>query len=190
MRMTRGQFVVALVALAFVTPVPAAETHDDLGIHDIMVPEPPLKSTAPHHVRYKARHKADKRHRSKAVEPNVDSKPKSASEPVPAPENKTAHNRKRPRGSSGAVYPAPLPPPLHYVPPPSQEVAIPRPAVPPPIVVPETGRVLPNFPTVSGSGPGGRETSQDRAVRCAHQAGVYDAMAGNRNTYIGTCINQ
>lgn len=61
---------------------------------------------------------------------------------------------------------------------------------PPPIVVPQTGAVLPNMPILSPSGPGGRETYQDRAARCAHQAGVYGAAAGDRGTYIGTCINQ
>lgn len=61
---------------------------------------------------------------------------------------------------------------------------------PPPIMVPQTGAVLPNMPTLSPSGPGGRETYQDRAVRCAHQAGSYGAAAGDRNSYIGTCINQ
>jgi len=63
-------------------------------------------------------------------------------------------------------------------------------AEPPPIIVPETGVALPNLRTISPSGPGGRETYQDRAVRCAHQAGAYGANAGDRNTYIGTCINQ
>ena len=62
--------------------------------------------------------------------------------------------------------------------------------VPPPIVVPQTGRSLPNLPTISGSGRGGAETSQDRAARCAHQAGVYGQAAGDRNAYVGTCINQ
>jgi hypothetical protein len=62
---------------------------------------------------------------------------------------------------------------------------------PPPIYVPPTGRALPNLPTVSGSGPGGSETYQDRAVRCAHQAGAYGTAAtGNRTAYIGSCINQ
>ena len=65
-----------------------------------------------------------------------------------------------------------------------------RAAVPPPIVVPETGRVLPNLPTVSGSGVNGAETSQGRAMRCGHQAGVYGQAAGNPSTYIGSCINQ
>ena len=79
-----------------------------------------------------------------------------------------------------------------------QHVVIPRPAptpqrrtaVPPPIVVPQTGQVLPNLPAISGSGPGGAETYQDRAARCAHQAGVYGQAAGERNAYVGSCINQ
>jgi len=62
--------------------------------------------------------------------------------------------------------------------------------VPPPLYVPQTGQVLPNLPSVSGAGPGGRETSQDRAMRCVNQAGVYGSMAGDRNTYVGSCINQ
>lgn len=63
-------------------------------------------------------------------------------------------------------------------------------AVPPPIYVPETGRLLPNLPTLSGAGVGGAETGQDRAARCAHQAGVYGQAAGARDAYIGACINQ
>jgi hypothetical protein len=62
--------------------------------------------------------------------------------------------------------------------------------VPPLLHVPQTGRVLPNLPTVAPSGPNGTETSQDRALRCAHQAGVYGQAAGDRTSYIGTCINQ
>jgi hypothetical protein len=79
-----------------------------------------------------------------------------------------------------------------------EHVVIPQPApapptratVPPPLYVPQTGQTLPNLPTVSGSGPGGAETSQDRAARCAHQAGVYGQAAGDRNAYVGSCINQ
>ncbi len=78
----------------------------------------------------------------------------------------------------------------HVAVPPPAPVAHPRAPVPPSILVPETGRTLPNLPTISGSGPGGAETSQDRAARCAHQAGVYGAAAGDRNAYIGGCINQ
>ncbi len=64
------------------------------------------------------------------------------------------------------------------------------PAVPPPIYVPETGRLLPNLPALPGAGPGGAETGQDRAVRCAHQAGVYGEAAGNPSAYLGSCVNQ
>ena len=65
------------------------------------------------------------------------------------------------------------------------------PDVPPPIVVPQTGRSLPNLqPVVPGAGVGGRETSQDRAMRCTHQAGIYGAQAGDRSSYITTCVNQ
>jgi hypothetical protein len=62
--------------------------------------------------------------------------------------------------------------------------------VPPSLYVPETGRVLPNLPSLPGAGVGGVETGQDRALRCAHQAGVYGAAAGDRNAYIGSCVNQ
>jgi hypothetical protein len=62
--------------------------------------------------------------------------------------------------------------------------------VPPPLYVPQTGQVLPNLPSVSGAGPGGRETSQDRAMRCVNQAGVYGARAGDRNSYVNSCVNQ
>lgn len=95
------------------------------------------------------------------------------------PEPWLAPKYKSPRGTvKHVVTPRPAPAPQRRNP------------VPPPIYVPETGRVLPNLPTVSGAGPGGAETSQDRAARCAHQAGVYGPAAGDRNAYIGSCINQ
>ncbi|MGH6725799.1 MAG: hypothetical protein ACREB8_04545 [Pseudolabrys sp.] len=79
----------------------------------------------------------------------------------------------------------------HVVVPRPARVARPRATVPPSLYVPETGRTLPNLPTVSGSGAGGSETYQDRAARCAHQASVYgSAVTGDRNAYIGGCINQ
>lgn len=62
------------------------------------------------------------------------------------------------------------------------------PVMPPPVINPQTGQAYPNLPPpVPGSGVGGRETGQDRAMRCAHQAGVY----GQTGTgYVGACINQ
>ena len=78
-----------------------------------------------------------------------------------------------------AVTPVPSAPPPHAAP-----------TSPPLLYVPQTGRTLPNLPVLSGSGVGGRETHQDRAARCAHQAGTYGSLAGDRDTYINTCINQ
>jgi hypothetical protein len=79
-----------------------------------------------------------------------------------------------------------------------QHVRIPRTApvpqarigAPPPIYVPQTGRSLPNLPTLNGAGPNGAETYQDRAARCANQAGIYGSAAGSPSTYINSCINQ
>jgi hypothetical protein len=79
-----------------------------------------------------------------------------------------------------------------------QHVHIPPPArsprhltrVPPPMYVPQTGQTLPNLQTASGSGRGGAETYQDRAVRCAHQASAYGSRAGDPDAYVGACINQ
>ena len=64
------------------------------------------------------------------------------------------------------------------------------PAVPPPVYVPETGRLLPNLPALPGAGQDRAEHPQDRAVRCAHQAGLYGEAAGNRAAYVGACVNQ
>jgi hypothetical protein len=110
-------------------------------------------------------------------------------EPGKAPPAKQKPRKVR-RGSSNPVYPTPLPGPQAPLPVPHQEVVTPRPQTPPPLYVPETGRTLPNLPA-TGSGPGGAETAQDRAARCAHQAGIYGPNAtGNPNSYIGSCVNQ
>jgi hypothetical protein len=92
------------------------------------------------------------------------------------------------RGSSNPVYPAPLPGPQAPDPVPRIETPGRRATVPPPLYVPETGRALPNLPA---TGAGGAETTQDKSVRCAHQAGVHGPNAtGNPAGYIGSCINQ
>ena len=105
-------------------------------------------------------------------------KPEKGARPA-QPEPWLAPKYKSPRGTV-----------KHVVIPRSKAIEPPITAVPPPIVVPQTGRVLPNLPTVQGSGPRGAETFQDRASRCAHQAGVYGQAAGDRNAYVGTCVNQ
>jgi hypothetical protein len=76
----------------------------------------------------------------------------------------------------------------HVVIPKSKIVTPPSAAVPPDVFVPQTGRTFQNLPTVSGSGPSGAETFQDRASRCAHQAGVYGQTGGARGSYMGSCL--
>jgi len=105
-------------------------------------------------------------------------KPEKGARPA-QPEPWLAPKYKSPRGTV-----------KHVVIPRSKTIQPPNTTVPPPIVVPQTGQVIPNLPTVSGSGPRGAETYQDRASRCAHQAGVYGQATGDRNAYIGSCINQ
>jgi hypothetical protein len=96
-----------------------------------------------------------------------------------APEPWLPPKYKSPRGSTEHVA---MPPPAR--------TPQPRAAVPPALYVPQTGRTLPNLPSAAPSGPNGTETAQDRAARCAHQAGVYGSAAGDRSVYIGSCINQ
>jgi hypothetical protein len=62
------------------------------------------------------------------------------------------------------------------------------PQMPPPIINSQTGQAYPNLPPpVPGAGIGGGESGQDRAMRCAHQTGVYGQADTN---YLGACINQ
>jgi hypothetical protein len=99
----------------------------------------------------------------------------ATSEPWLAPKYQSSRGTKQ-----RASTPRPAPPETRRIP-----------DMPPPVVVPQTGRALPNLPPpVPGSGTGGRETFQDRAARCAHQAGVYGQAAGDSNSYITSCVNQ
>lgn len=100
------------------------------------------------------------------------------------PEPWLAPKYQSPRGTRQRVEPS-RPTPVE----PPASAQIPS-QTPPPLYVPETGRLLPDLPSPVGAGPGGAETSQDRAARCAHQAGVYGAAAGDRNAYVGSCINR
>ncbi len=171
MAMTRAYPLIVLLMLALGVPAVRAQTSSNTGTINIMQPERPGP----------ARKHKTRRGVSRPVAPApllVPQRPLAGTQ-----QHKTRH------GSSNPVYPTPLPAPQGFTPPPSHEVVTHPPALPPPIVVPQTGAVLPNLP-MPGSGPGGAETSQDRAARCAHQAGVYGQAAGDRNAYIGGCINQ
>jgi hypothetical protein len=145
---------------------PAVSAQSDRGTISIMRPEPGTKAPAKRpHIR--------KRH-YRTKHPGV-------------PREKLLQTG---RGSSNPVYPTPLPGPQAPLPAPHLDAVAPAPKTPPPLYVPQTGRTLPNLPA-TGSGPGGRETFQDRAARCAHQAGVYGSNAtGNPAAYIGSCVNQ
>ena len=157
----RGSILLALL-LVLAAPVRAQPAVDtDTGTINIMKPEPGTPA-AKHDRARKSRS-----HRETA-----------------APKGYGVKEDTR-RGSSDTVYPAPLPGPQVPLPVPHIEAAPARPVTPPPLYVPETGRTLPNLPAT------GAETSQDRAARCAHQAGVYGPnLTGNPNAYIGSCINQ
>ena len=72
----------------------------------------------------------------------------------------------------------------HVVIPKSKIVTPPSAAVPPDVFVPQTGRTFQNLPTQGR----GTETSQDRAIRCSHQAGVYGQTGGARGSYMGSCL--
>jgi len=172
MGMTRPYPLIVLLALALAVPAVRAQTNHDTGTINIMQPERPGPARS-----HKARRSAPKQQAP-------------AEAPAPRQPRAGTTQQKTRHGSSNPVYPTPLPAPQGFTPPPSREVVTRPPAVPPPLYVPETGRTLPNLPAVSGAGPGGAESYQDRAARCAHQAGVYGQAAGNPGAYIGGCINQ
>jgi hypothetical protein len=70
----------------------------------------------------------------------------------------------------------------------SRIVSPPSGSVPSSVYVPQTGRTFQNLPTLPGSGRGGAETFQDRAIRCTHQAGVYGQVGADRGSYLGSCL--
>lgn len=163
--MRRSLTFLCLIALAVAAPALSTRAESDNGTINIMRPEP--GSHAAKHTR-KKRH--EKSHRA-------------------------AHHYKARRalGSSNPVYPVPLTGPQKPLAAPHNPYgASPQRAeTPPPLVVPETGRVLPNLPpSGAGLGPGGTESFQQRAARCHQQAGIYGQSAGNPSTYINSCINQ
>ena len=75
---------------------------------------------------------------------------------------------------------------------PAQQVRIPKSKIVNPpgatdpgyVYVPQTGRTFQNLPTTGR----GTETSQDRAIRCTHQAGVYGQAGSARGAYMGSCL--
>jgi hypothetical protein len=97
------------------------------------------------------------------------------------------YNIMRPEPGVPPKYKSPRGSTEHVTIQPSTQVPLTRTVVMPPLVIPQTGQVVPNQQVLAPSGPNGTETYQDRAVRCATQAGSY---GGDRTAYVGTCINQ
>jgi hypothetical protein len=95
----------------------------------------------------------------------------------PQPEPWLAPKYKSPKGK---IQPVQIPK--------SKTVSPPKSIIPSSVYVPQTGKTFQNLNTLPGSGPGGTETSQDRAMRCAHQAGVYGQNGVNRGAYMGSCL--
>lgn len=114
-------------------------------------------------------------------------------QPARAGSDDDRYNIMRPEPWLAPKYKSPRASKQRVAPPRTQPALEPRIAEPPPpIVLPETGRVLPNLPMLpQGSVPGGRpETFGDRSLRCSHQAGLYGVPGDQRGSYIGACVNQ
>jgi hypothetical protein len=85
------------------------------------------------------------------------------------------------RGSSGSVLPTALPRTQLMVPPNTSRLATPNlPQEQGGTIVPGTIVPVPNLPH-------GTETFQDRASRCAHQAGLYGSQGGSNPNYMAAC---
>ncbi len=96
--------------------------------------------------------------------------------------------RKARRGSSNPVYPTPLPGPQAPLPVPHREAVTPRGQdVPPALLVPQTGRVLPNLPPRRARS--GDLAGQVRALRASGRR-LRPGATGDPGSYIRSCINQ
>jgi hypothetical protein len=143
--------------------VPDAGAREDRFPYSIMAPEPGTAS----------------RHHVKSAKPAKHAKTSRARVKLLAKKRKGGAVARR--GSSGSVLPTPLPR-TTLIPPPKSGIAPVRPLRqdPGPTVVPGL-RPIPNLPH-------GNESFQDRASRCAHQAGLYGVPNDKRTAYFGACL--
>jgi hypothetical protein len=165
MRLMRGPSIIVLIVLsaALATAATPAQTRNILSDnYSIMVPEKGSKQK-----QKVSEQKASKEKVSKQKVPKQKVSKREQSEPRLAPKYKS------PSGTE-------------------QQVRIPRSKIVNPprasgsgsVYVPQTGQTFQNLPT-----PGrGIETSQDRATRCTHQAGVYGQTGSARGAYMGSCL--
>jgi hypothetical protein len=165
MRLMRGPSIIVLIVLsaALATAATPAQTRNILSDnYSIMVPEKGSKQK-----QKVSEQKASKEKVSKEKVSKQKVSKREQSEPRLAPKYKS------PSGTEQQVRI-----------PQSKIVNPPRASGSGSVYVPQTGQTFQNLPT-----PGrGTETSQDRATRCTHQAGVYGQTGGARGAYMGSCL--
>jgi hypothetical protein len=165
MRLMRGPSIIVLIVLsaALATAATPAQTRNILSDnYSIMVPEKGSKQK-----QKVSEQKASKEKVSKLKVSKQKVSKREQSEPRLAPKYKS------PSGTEQQVRI-----------PQSKIVNPPRASGSGSVYVPQTGQTFQNLPT-----PGrGTETSQDRATRCTHQAGVYGQTGGARGAYMGSCL--
>jgi hypothetical protein len=165
MRLMRGPSIIVLIVLsaALATAATPAQTRNILSDnYSIMVPEKGSKQK-----QKVSEQKASKEKVSKQKVSKQKVSKREQSEPRLAPKYKS------PSGTEQQVRI-----------PQSKIVNPPRASGSGSVYVPQTGQTFQNLPT-----PGrGIETSQDRATRCTHQAGVYGQTGSARGAYMGSCL--
>ena len=165
MRLMRGPSIIVLIVLsaALATAATPAQTRNILSDnYSIMVPEKGSKQK-----QKVSEQKASKEKVSKLKVSKQKVSKREQSEPRLAPKYKS------PSGTEQQVRI-----------PQSKIVNPPRASGSGSVYVPQTGQTFQNLPT-----PGrGIETSQDRATRCTHQAGVYGQTGSARGAYMGSCL--
>jgi len=170
MRLMRGPSIIVLIVLsaALATAATPAQTRNILSDnYSIMVPEKGSKQKQKVSEQKASKEKVSKQKVSKQKVSKQKVSKREQSEPRLAPKYKS------PSGTEQQVRI-----------PQSKIVNPPRASGSGSVYVPQTGQTFQNLPT-----PGrGIETSQDRATRCTHQAGVYGQTGSARGAYMGSCL--
>jgi transglutaminase/protease-like cytokinesis protein 3 len=170
MTLMRGPSIIVLIALsaALATAATPAQTRNILSDnYSIMVPEKGSKQKQKVSEQKASKEKVSKEKVSKLKVSKLKVSKREQSEPRLAPKYKS------PSGTEQQVRI-----------PQSKIVNPPRASGSGSVYVPQTGQTFQNLPT-----PGrGIETSQDRATRCTHQAGVYGQTGSARGAYMGSCL--
>jgi hypothetical protein len=155
-----SMIMLLVLSAALATPATAAQTRNILGDnYSIMVPEKGSKQ----------KQKVFKQNVSKQNQKESKQKVSKREQPKP----RLAPKYQSPSGTQQQVN---IPKPKTLNPPRASGTGS--------VHVPQTGQTFQNLPTLGR----GTETSQDRATRCTHQAGVYGQTGGARGSYMGSCL--